>query len=179
MQDICPNPLCHWCGERGHKQAECSRRRKRRASSEGEGSGNVAAGGAPSAAKTGSVVLTSGTPGRESVRAVTSSRGPGSSGNGWSHTGSSSNGGSYAGAIAGRPTKPDIATREQPLTSQVTDIFSRISRVSGDQSRLDERLVELDKQQELARLRYEQVFASIEAEREAIRREREKQAALE
>ena len=40
-------------------------------------------------------------------------------------------------------------TREQPLTSKVTDIFSRISRVSGDQSRLDERLVELDKQQEL------------------------------
>ena len=178
MQDICPNPLCHWCGERGHKQAECSRRRKRRASSEGEGSGNVAAGGAPSAAKTGSVVLTSGTPGRESVRAVTSSRGPGSSGNGWS-TGSSSNGRSYAGAVAGRPTKPDTVTREQPLTSQVTDIFSRISRVSGDQGRLDERLVELDKQQELAKLRYEQVLASIEAEREAIRVERAKQAALE
>ena len=67
-------------GERGHKQAGCSRRRKRRASSEGEGS--VAAGGAPSAAKTGSAVLTSRTP-EESVRAATSSRGPGSSGNGW------------------------------------------------------------------------------------------------
>ena len=47
-------------GERGHKQAGCRRRRKRRASSEGEGS--VAAGGAPSAAKTGSAVLTSRTP---------------------------------------------------------------------------------------------------------------------
>ena len=69
-------------GERGHKQAGCSRRRKRRASSEGEGSGSVAAGGAPSAAKTGSAVLTSITP-EESVRAATSSRGPGSSGNGW------------------------------------------------------------------------------------------------
>ena len=46
-------------GERGHKQAGCS---KRRASSEGEGSGSVAAGGAPSAAKTGSAVLTSRTP---------------------------------------------------------------------------------------------------------------------
>ena len=107
----------------------------------------MAAGGAPSAAKTGSAVLTSGTPGRESVRAITSSREPGSSGNDWRHTGSSSNGGSYVGAVAGRPTKLDIATREQPLTSQVTDIFSRISRVSRDQSRLDERLVELDKQQ--------------------------------
>ena len=46
-------------GERGHKQAGCS---KRRASSEGEGSGSVAASGAPSAAKTGSAVLTSRTP---------------------------------------------------------------------------------------------------------------------
>ena len=42
----------------------------------------MAAGGAPSAAKTGSAVLTSITP-EESVRAATSSRGPGSSGNGW------------------------------------------------------------------------------------------------
>ena len=67
-------------GERSHKQAECSRRR---ASSEGEGSRSVAAGGAPSAAKTSSAVLTSINPGRESVRAATSSRGPGSSGNGW------------------------------------------------------------------------------------------------
>ena len=54
----------------------CSRRR---ASSEGEGSGSVAAGGAPSAAKTGSAVLTSRNFGRENVRAATSSRGPGSS----------------------------------------------------------------------------------------------------
>ena len=46
-------------GERGHKQAGCSRRR---ASSEGEGSGSVAASGAPGAAKTGSAVLTSRTP---------------------------------------------------------------------------------------------------------------------
>ena len=30
MRDICPKPLCHWFGERGHKQAECSRHRKRR-----------------------------------------------------------------------------------------------------------------------------------------------------
>ena len=70
----------------------------------------MAAGGAPSATKTGSAVLTSGAPGieRESVRAVTSFRGPGISDNGWSHTGSSSNGRSYAGAVRGRPTKPDM-----------------------------------------------------------------------
>ena len=39
----------------------------------------MAAGEAPSAAKTGSAVLTSRNPGRENVRAATSSRGPGSS----------------------------------------------------------------------------------------------------
>ena len=60
-------------------------------------------------------------------------------------------------------------SREQLLTSQVTDIFSRISRVFGDQRRLDERLAELDKQQAYARLKYEQVLASIKADRQAIR----------
>ena len=105
MQDVCPDPLCHWCGECGHKQAECSRRRKRRASSEGEGSESVAAGGAPSAAKTDPAVLTAECPGRENVGAATSSRGPGSNGNDWSYMGKGSNGnnsgGSYAGAVTG------------------------------------------------------------------------------
>ena len=70
MQDVGPNPLCHWCGERGHKQAECSRHR---ASSEGERSRSVA----PSAAKTGSAALTSEIPGRESARTANSSGGGG------------------------------------------------------------------------------------------------------
>ena len=69
-------------------------------------------------------------------------------------------------------------TRDQPLTSQVTDFFSWISRFSGDQSKLDERLAELDRQQEYARQKCEQVLASIEADREAIRVEQERWAAL-
>ena len=55
---------CHSCGERGHKKTECSKCRKRRASSEGDGSASMAAGEALSAAKTSSAVFTYGTPGK-------------------------------------------------------------------------------------------------------------------